>query len=620
MEEANFSRTSRRHAMILTSSRSSSNLSGQGNAQLFVDIDALRYEARMAEVEKKFTTATSTPPPFEEHNKAHKLVHGVRFQKMMLCVVCANALWIGVQVELDETLDLLGEKWYLQVVEYLFCVFFGTEWLLRFWAFQVKRTAFRNVWFTFDTFLLAYMLLEDFALPLVLDAIVGPADEGGSTREIGQLSVLRMLRLLRLIRLVRIMRGVPEIWVLLRSLRLALRSVLSVFSLLFVLIYVFAIILRTELVVPEEAEYLVPRFDSLPKIMMTLLFQGALKDRIAWLAEPLLEVDVGLTICFTLFSLLSHVVVLNMLVAMLCEVVNAVTQMEKEKSTTSYVLGKLLEVLEALDEDGNGTISREEFNHLLDVPEAVQALQEIGIDVPHLMSLRDHIFSLDHGLGSTSPTATMAGRKQRLQLGNPGKDFTLEDDDDAETIGATSGDEDDVSLSFVDFLDLIMKLRPNQRPSVASITELHRIFQLNQRRMTKQLDAFDLQNQRLTSQLKRVGAAAEAFTSRARMKALIAACEDGIRQEKAELRRTRSKGEPHPHIAAVKRAAGRSKDSTKQQAVDQALEQESTKHQSLEEEAHAPGRPTSMTNSSSPWTATPVLEGAATGIAFLVEV
>merc|ERR1719491_1557628 len=65
---------------------------------------------------------------------------------------------------------------------------------------------------------------------------------------------------------------------------------------------------------------------------------------------------------------------------------------EREKAVILTMKSKLISVLEDLDEDGSGTISRSEFDSLMSVPTAVEALKELGVDPTFLVSLSDHIF------------------------------------------------------------------------------------------------------------------------------------------------------------------------------------------------------------------------------------
>merc|ERR1712039_1093879 len=100
----------------------------------------------------------------------------------------------------------------------------------------------------------------------------------------------------------------------------------------------------------------------------------------------LLRDSVFLAAIFILFVLVSSLMVLNMLIGVLCAVVTAVAAAEKEKILVTYVKSKLMGVLVRLDEDGNGTISKDEFDQLVHIPEAVRALEDLGVDVQNLVS------------------------------------------------------------------------------------------------------------------------------------------------------------------------------------------------------------------------------------------
>merc|ERR1719217_1878795 len=95
------------------------------------------------------------------------------------------------------------------------------------------------------------------------------------------------------------------------------------------------------------------------------------------------------------FVLLSSLTILNMLIGVLCEVVSAVAEAEKEKAVVTYVKSQLIDVLTDLDSDGTGTISKEEFAVLLEVPSAVEALEQLGVDVPTLFQLAEVIFDME---------------------------------------------------------------------------------------------------------------------------------------------------------------------------------------------------------------------------------
>merc|ERR1740117_1641810 len=86
---------------------------------------------------------------------------------------------------------------------------------------------------------------------------------------------------------------------------------------------------------------------------------------------------------------------MNMLIGVLCEVVSAVAVSEKEEMLVTFVHEKLSAVMELIDEDGGGTISRHEFMQILDNEEAIESLEAVGVDVIGLVDYVDFIFETD---------------------------------------------------------------------------------------------------------------------------------------------------------------------------------------------------------------------------------
>merc|ERR1719326_2851355 len=113
---------------------------------------------------------------------------------------------------------------------------------------------------------------------------------------------------------------------------------------------------------------------------------------------------------------------MNMLVGVLCEVVSVVSSCEKETLTVNFVKQRLLSILgmpgSGIDEDGSQSISKSEFESLLTNADAARVIQEMGVDVIGLVDFSEIIF------------------------------------------------EDDVELSFADFIDLVLQLRGSNGSTV----------------------------------------------------------------------------------------------------------------------------------------------------------
>lgn len=534
---------------------------GGGQAEtvhMFADADAMKEEVHKTLEQAEYDVAMY----YWETGYAQAIARSSVFGNMTLMVITLNALWIGIDVEWNKDDSLNTSKWYFQVGEYFFCAFFFFEWGARFGAFKRKRDGFRDRWFCFDSALVAQSLLETFVLPYALPAPEKTPDpeaggdeaaEGGS--DLGQLSMLRMLRLLRLTRMVRLMRAVPELVTLLRSMTIALRSVLSTLGLLIIFMYIFAIIFKSQLKVDpnhQHYRYLHEKFGRVPDAMWTLLLSGTFLDNITICANRLLEASPPLTFLFIIFVMLSSFTVLNMLVGLLCEVVDAVASAEKEKVMVTYVKSKLMGVLQALDEDGNGTISRPEFNQLLEIPEAVKALTELGVDVQNLVSLSDHLFETDEiemkpeeekkkvkDIDSSQNSATYEseppqdGNNRQSDENSQGSGSRSKSSGSTYKTGSGSAEEEEeeVALSFADFLEMVIRLRSTNTPSVLDLVDLRKLIMRSQRNVNRRLDTLEEINVRLSNELQVVNRTIECLSSKDCMSALVDWCSQGLRQQ-----------------------------------------------------------------------------------------
>merc|ERR1740117_2851354 len=99
-----------------------------------------------------------------------------------------------------------------------------------------------------------------------------------------------------------------------------------------------------------------------------------------------------MTLFFFVFVLFGAVLIMNTLIGVLCEVVCAVGVVEREEMLIAYVRSRLSQVMTIIDEDCGGTISKDEFKHILTYDEAVDALIDIGVDVVGLCDFTDFIF------------------------------------------------------------------------------------------------------------------------------------------------------------------------------------------------------------------------------------
>merc|ERR1719203_1453075 len=128
--------------------------------------------------------------------------------------------------------------------------------------------------------------------------------------------------------------------------KVAARSVVSTLVLMFLFIYIFAIVFQTQLRIPEDQVLLQTRFAHLQTTMWNLLLRGAFLDGPRLMGDKLWDIQSPLLPVWIVFILLSAITILNMLVALLCEVVHAVSMAEREKTVVNFVRERLINVLE----------------------------------------------------------------------------------------------------------------------------------------------------------------------------------------------------------------------------------------------------------------------------------
>jgi len=260
------------------------------------------------------------------------------------------------------------------------------------------------------------------------------AVSGGQSANIGDAAVLRMVRLLRLTRvarLARLLRAVPELMILIKGMVAATRSVFFTLVLLVSAIYVFAIAFVQ---LSEGSDVGVKYFKTTPDAMFTLLLRGTYLDEVTEFVTDLkLHEQYWLLIgLFLLFVLLAAQTLMNMLIGVLCEVVSVVAAAEKEELQMSAIVSRLSFIMEDLDEDGDRSISREEFLQLLSHPEAAEALTEFGVDPVSLVGVASFLFPSD--------------------------------DEDGEECEPSS-------LSFEDFIDVVLQFRGTNTATVKDLLD-----------------------------------------------------------------------------------------------------------------------------------------------------
>eukprot|EP00929_Paragymnodinium_shiwhaense_P120734 TRINITY_DN9276_c0_g2_i1.p1 TRINITY_DN9276_c0_g2~~TRINITY_DN9276_c0_g2_i1.p1 ORF type:complete len:323 (+),score=99.26 TRINITY_DN9276_c0_g2_i1:2-970(+) len=212
---------------------------------------------------------------------------------------------------------------------------------------------------------------------MVMETWVFVAIAGDGESPLGDAAILRLFRLLRLSRLLRMMRSLPELMILIKGMVTAMQSVVYVMLLLLVVTYVFAIAC-TQL--SDGTEFKETYFAHVALSMYSLMVYATFLDNLADFCEAIRAESPVVLFVVSVFICLSALTVMNMLIGVLCEVIEAVAETEREEMLVQSIGSTLGRILKEIDENGNGTISFEEFKKILQIPDALRALQDVGVD------------------------------------------------------------------------------------------------------------------------------------------------------------------------------------------------------------------------------------------------
>mmetsp|Transcript_54031 Transcript_54031/g.126173 ORF Transcript_54031/g.126173 Transcript_54031/m.126173 type:complete len:808 (-) Transcript_54031:80-2503(-) len=331
------------------------------------------------------------------------------FFSWTMLLVCLYSVWLGVEADLNKHHSLIGAEPVYVVVENIFCTLFIIELLVRFCGFRVKRKCVHDLWFVFDMALVILMVAELWILPIII--IFVPE----LSQQMDQLSFLRTLRLARMARLTSLLRAFPEAMMLLKGIYAALRGVVTTMCLLLVLLFVFGLIFKSQAV--DNAYMIDEYFGSIGQSMLSLFLYATLLDGPAQVYHEIAQ-EMGIIMggLFLLFILLSAFTVLNMLIGILCEVINKVSEAEKEEANIRYLKRHLMDIFECYDVNQDKSIGEKEFDLLLQNLEFREILSKFGTDIGDLQDIMNAVYN--ERAGTNVDFNELVGVVLRLKGGN----------------------------------------------------------------------------------------------------------------------------------------------------------------------------------------------------------
>jgi len=160
-----------------------------------------------------------------------------------------------------------------------------------------------------------------------------------------------------------------------------------------VVMYVFAIIFTSQFGKPpiasagddaagsEEAEDTAADiFSDLGTSMMTLFTNGVLGDNLAGALEVIKTDSLAMMWLFILFMVISGMTLLNMLIGVLCQVIEESSHEESEQNQVNILKASFEEAFRCIDTSNDGVISEEEWKKMKHNPSVRQSLATVGVD------------------------------------------------------------------------------------------------------------------------------------------------------------------------------------------------------------------------------------------------
>lgn len=218
----------------------------------------------------------------------YKIKESRIFQFVVISIIILNAITIGVN-----TYDLSDlTKKLINYLDYLITVFFVIEIIIRFIGEPNKKDFFKSGWNIFDSTIVLISLIP-----------------------IPNNSSFLLLRLLRVFRVLRIISVIPELKKIIEALLNSVKRVFYVSLLLFIILYIYATI--GSILFSED----IPERWSDLGVSMITLFQVLTLSSWEQVMLPLQDIYWWAWIYFFSFIIICGITMLNLLIAVLVDVV-----------------------------------------------------------------------------------------------------------------------------------------------------------------------------------------------------------------------------------------------------------------------------------------------------------
>lgn len=345
---------------------------------LFADTDAIK-----SNILQKIADKHNAQDVYHEFGCFQRIARNQLFENITLAVIGLNSVWIAIDADYNHAENLWEADWPFAVTENMFCSFFFAELAIRFCAFELKKNAFVDAWFVFDSALVFLMVLETWVAPAVY-FVFKVTFKAGS-----MLAILRLVRLSRVARMARLMRSFPELLLLAKGIVVAIRSVFFTLLLLLCVVYVFSIAFRqlSQGTILEREQL----FTDVPRAFFTLVSMGLYMDSVYDLMRFCSQAGIGYVFLLCMFLFLAAHTILNLLLGVLCSVVTVISVTEKWELLVLYAGDRMMWILAKLGLDPEA-ITKRDFLSLVQDSDVIDTMQEIDVDPAGLVDVSDVIF------------------------------------------------------------------------------------------------------------------------------------------------------------------------------------------------------------------------------------
>eukprot|EP00746_Dinoflagellata_sp_MGD_P019445 gnl/MRDRNA2_/MRDRNA2_145203_c0_seq1.p1 gnl/MRDRNA2_/MRDRNA2_145203_c0~~gnl/MRDRNA2_/MRDRNA2_145203_c0_seq1.p1 ORF type:complete len:532 (-),score=109.84 gnl/MRDRNA2_/MRDRNA2_145203_c0_seq1:538-2133(-) len=366
-------------------------------AEQLEELEQKREHTQAQIIEKLVRESTDL---LQQGGEQHWLLDSKPFQAAVYTAIILNSIQMGVAIDYPDWTDVWTG------FEHFFTAAFLLEMVIK--LSFLRKIYFQEGWNRMDFFLVWMSVLDNWVIAAVTE---------GQDSPMGQLSVLRILRVLRIARMARLLKVFKELFVIVKGMFEALRTIFWVCLLLVLTMYVCSILLvdvmgrksapyggwDDDIAAVEEAagvdewnNYLY--FGTITRSMYTL-FNIAMGEESTDIMRPVSERQFFMLFFFMAFIIFMSFGVLNVIIGVIVDSTHQAAK-EMERNDVQKVMAEKLAVLLdirdmmfALDIDRDCQITKEELLKGWDNTQLQDLLRRV--ELPKGFSPEEMLFLLD---------------------------------------------------------------------------------------------------------------------------------------------------------------------------------------------------------------------------------